>query len=155
MARKPEPKTQAVRQLIDKYPDLTWNPTDDQPSAKLLLKALGFTENAKNDVNRITENDFNVKKHLYLHAQSERVGVPRKSSSVVKNISRVSLSNDTVISTISTVNKSGGLDAYRASLALEVEKLERLQQRVAEALTKVNEMKSNIETFEQVQRAVA
>lgn len=154
MARKPEPKTQAVRQLLDKHPDLTWNPTaDGQPSAKLLLKALGFTENAKNDASRITENDFNVKKHLYLNAQNERPGVPRKS--VAKTIARVSLSNDTVITTISTVNKSGGLEAYRASLALKVQKLERLQERVAEISAEVSAMQSNIETFEQVQKAVA
>ena len=152
MARKPEPKTQAVRQLLDQYPDLTWNPTDDgQPSAKLLLKALGFTENAKNDASRITENDFNVKKHLYLNAQNERPGVPRKS--VAKTVTRAS--GDTVIMTISTVNKSGGLDAYRASLALKLQKLEKLQERVAEVSAEIALMQSNIETFEQVQKAVA
>jgi hypothetical protein len=155
MARKPEPKTQAVRQLIEKYgADLTWNPTEDgQPSAKMLLKELGFTENSKLDKKRITENDFNVKKHLYLRPQNERVGSPRKVA--VKTNGSVALPKDSVIGTITVVNKAGGLDSYRALFASEVEKLERLQNRVTELADKVAEMEANIETFEQVQKAVA
>jgi len=153
MARTPEPKTQAVRQLLNEHgPDLTWSPSEDgQPSAKLLLKALGFTDNAKSEKKRITENDFNVKKHLYLKSQGKTV-VTERNGSVRKT---VALPKSDVTTVIAAVNKSGGLDTYRTTLANEVEKLDRLRERLAAAEAKVAEMEANVATYEQVQKAVA
>ena len=151
MARTPEPKTQAIRDLLVKYPGLTWNPpTEGAPSAKQLLRELGYTDSNKNDKKRITENDFNVKKHLFSHAQAERRnGVARKTPKV-----RLA-SNDGVLVALQIVNKVGGLDAYRAALDSKVKRLARLQERLDSVAAQVAEMRSNVETFEQVQQAVA
>lgn len=155
MARTPEPKTQAVRQLIDEYgPDLTWKPTEEgQPSAKDLLKALGFTENARSAKKRINENDFNVKKHLYLKQQGKTVVTERKGGTPTKTAELPKGDNVTVV--LTTVNRAGGLTDYREALTKKQGEVARLRERLAEAEAKVDEMQENISVYEKVQKAVA
>lgn len=153
MARTPEPKTQAVRQLIDEYgPNLTWNQTkEDQASAKNLLNGLGFTETAASPAKRINENDFNVKKYLYLKQKGDTVVTERKG---VGTKTTAELPKDLTV-VLATVNRHGGLTDYRAAIAKKQDEVERLRERLAEAEAKVAEMEENVSVYETLKKAVA
>ena len=132
MARKPEKKTQVIRQLIDKYGDLTWA---GDPSAKDLLAEMGYSEDAEDEEFLITEGDFNVKKHLYRRQLGlTKVNERPKSRNKPKPV----YDEKRLKEIVAIVNKAGGLDASKEKVAKLRENRDKLRERLKEAEKKLD-----------------
>lgn len=162
MAREVEPKSLAVRELIDKHgPELTWNSNNPaKPSAKNLLKEMGFGENARSDAKKIDENSFNVKKATYLQIKKSgrKVKKSKKSTKVVaKKVKESSLDIDTsdIHSAIAFVKKSGGVEQLRAKQASVAEENEKLEEKIEENNQKIRLWEGYLASYEKIQQEVA
>ena len=147
MARKPEKKTQVIRQLIDEYGDLTWA---GDPSAKDLLAEMGYSENAKDEEFLITEGDFNVKKHLYRRQQGLTKVNERPKGRKPKPV----YDEKRLKEIVAIVNKAGGLDASKEKVAKLRASRDKLRERLKEAEKKLDSFSEVVRSFESVQEVV-
>lgn len=105
MPRKIEEKTRVIRELLDRDSGLTWD------KAESLLNNLGYSKDSRRAEYRITENDFNVRKHFYLKPKGK---VNPKEKTIKKS---QELASDIQISeAIDYVNRNGGIQSLNNRL---------------------------------------
>lgn len=155
MARVAGERTQAIRNLLEKNPNLTYN-----DGGKAALEKLGITEGNKDSNKAIDENTFNVTKHLWLKSKGQS-HVRVKGAKKVKTTKvgrrpsepkKVSFGGkrgaETAARSFQAITQAGGLAAVKQSITDKRTQIETLESEVAE-------LTAAVESFEQLVQAAS
>jgi len=154
MARQISPKSEAMRDLLGKNPELTWEGKGDVAGARVMLERLGYTEAHKDPEKRVNGNAFNVMKHMLKSKKTTVVSTKgtgkgkRGRRPAEPRRSVLPLNNEAMGRTMTYVTQAGGLAALKQSVEAKQQQITALQAEVAE-------MTTEIENFESLSTAVA